>query len=110
MIDKEKLRARATEVLDVLELDTRETNIEQMMVYLEAMSLFIQRNALYGDLWREYGPEDSLLHMRSKLARAEVTHGRSKGDDADISEAELVDSPLDLINYSVFYIRNVRGT
>ena len=81
-----------------------------MCVYLEAMGVFQKRSTMYGDLWREYGVEDNLSHMRSKVARADrVLRARGEGGEARISESDLVDSPLDLINYSVFFIRNVRG-
>ncbi len=109
--EQENLRLRAIEILDVLELDTRETNIQQMMVYIEAFSLFVQRNAMYGDLWRQYGAEDNLMHMRSKLARTNVSFDKWKEGGEDMPETEhVLDSPLDLINYSTFFVRNMRGT
>lgn len=109
--EADALRARAIEMLDVLELDTRETNIQHMMVFIEAFSLFVQRNAMYGDLWREYGASDNLMHMRSKLARTEITHRKWLEGGEDMPDTDSVlDSPLDLINYCTFFIRNMRGT
>lgn len=91
------------EVLVKLGLEPKPSAIEQLRVFKEAMHIFEERNAEYGDLWREYGCEDNLLHMRSKLARTERS-AKLKGFNADL------DSPLDLLNYTVFFIRNARAS
>jgi len=110
----EQLKSRVVEILDVLEIDTREENVEHMGVLVEAMGLYISRNALYGDLWKKKGANDSLHHMESKFLRTQTLHMvieqlQATGDGNKEAAAELLDSPLDLINYSAFYIQNVRA-
>jgi len=80
--------------LDQHRTDATETNIEQMMMLLRAFAIFEGRNEKYGDLWKEFSPEANLVHIKSKLMRLERLSG-----------AEAMDDGLDLINYTVFYLR-----
>lgn len=73
------------------------TSFQQALVLGEAYKVFTERNKKYKDLWKEYGAEDSALHIRSKLMRLTTTTVETEEDDG-----------LDLINYAVFWIRNWR--
>lgn len=95
---------RAAEAVKHLGLSAKPTTVEQMDVFREALELFEQRNNSddgYSDLWKEYGWEDSLVHMRSKLRRVEQRFRNLTSQD--------LDDALDLLNYTVFFIRNVRA-
>jgi hypothetical protein len=64
---------------------------DQLSYFFEAFEIYLERNAKYKDLWAQYGIEDVMLHVRSKFSRLERT-----GD---------IDDALDLLNYTVFWIR-----
>lgn len=93
---------QAREVVEHLGYEITETNVEQMFTYLSAYEIFIQRNSVYEDLWKDYGWMDCLVHIRSKAMRLVRKFWR---DDPAHDEA-LLDDVFDLINYSVFFIRN----
>lgn len=89
-------------------------------VMFEALGIFVERDKVRGDLWRQAGKEDSAHHLKSKAMR--LTSGLGKraeyeedgilGYDqetlARIDET-LIDEALDAINYAVFLVRNLRG-
>lgn len=81
-----------------------ETNVAQMRAYLEAFGIFVQRNSVYEDLWKSYGWMDSLTHVRSKAMRLVRKFWR----DNPTEDETLLDDAFDLINYTVFFIRNWR--
>lgn len=88
--------------LEALDLPASETNIEQAMELLTALTIFDQRNTgHYDDLWKDFGWEDSLVHMRSKVSRA------TKLFREDSAEKDL-DDAYDLMNYTAFFSRNVK--
>ena len=73
---------------------------EQFNIYIEAFQLFMEREARYNSLWMKYGARDSLHHMNSKVARTQfLLEGFSEDQD----------DPLDLINYTAFFLRNLRA-
>lgn len=95
---------RDAEAVRVLGLSPKRTTVEQMSIMRRALELFDERNnseAGYEDLWKSYGWGDSLLHMRSKLSRVERRFREQAGAQQDLDDA------YDLINYTVFFIRNV---
>lgn len=88
--------AAALQVLGYKKEDITDNLIEQMQVFVEAFDIFTERDPHHKSLWRYYGTEDCLLHVRSKLGRFMVdppTH---------------LDDGLDLLNYATFAIRLVR--
>jgi len=91
----------AKEMLELMGLTKSKTNVTQLMVFWEAMNIYEQRNNLYEDGWRTYGWRDSIHHMRSKLGRLFKMFGD------DMREKNL-DDAHDLLNYTAFFIRNVR--
>lgn len=90
------LAARRSE----LELDQNEW--DQLMVYLDAFRVFIEREAKYHSLWKEYGAKDTAHHVKSKGLRLK-TQVEADGLEADYDDA------FDLINYAAFTVRNIRG-
>jgi len=82
-----------------------ETNVQQMVVYLEAFELFVQRNSTYEDLWKDYGWMDTLTHLRSKSMRLVRKFWR----ESPSTDKILLDDAMDLINYAVFFVRNFRA-
>jgi hypothetical protein len=84
--------------LKAMGIEASETNLRQLAILVRAYYKFVERNAKYKDLWAEYGIDDSLLHIKSKAARI-VRLVAEDGLGADIDDA------IDLINYTVFFIR-----
>jgi len=74
---------------------------------MQAQDIFVDRNALRGDLWRKFPPSDKIRELRERVMRVErlatidwqVQEGR---------EAAIADECLDIINYAVFLIRQTR--
>ncbi len=82
---------------------------EQAKVMMEALSIYHERDALRGDLWRKAGIEDNAFHLKSKAMRimAMLNSGLQKKPGL---WDEAVDEGLDAINYAVFYVRHLKGT
>jgi hypothetical protein len=111
----------ATQILNVLQIDTTDTNLRQAQVMIDALLKFAEKNALYVDLWKDGGAEDSVRHVEHKGARlkAFVTAFKIRGDvrasrpDLDAHEQAMIaafnDDGLDLINYAAFALRNMHS-
>jgi hypothetical protein len=67
----------------------------------EAQMIYVDRDAKRGDLWRTRPPSHKLEMIQEKLDRAEYAL-----ENEQIGEYE--ESLLDLINFAVFAIRQVR--
>lgn len=81
----------------------------QMAVFLEAFRIYQERNARHGDVvWKASGWNGMLNDMRKKLDRVWFEFMSIQADE-DTSEMDL-DSALDLLNYTVFFIRQVRAS
>lgn len=76
--------------------DITDNHVEQFAVLAEALELFMERDAHHRSLWKEYGATDTAHHCKSKAMRLNV------------EPAEHLDDAMDLINYAVFTVRNVR--
>lgn len=97
-----------TDFKEMLELATLEgrltgelsgSDIDHMVVLFEAFEVMRERNSKYADLWMEYGARDSYEHMKSKFLRSNLA----------FTYPEDLDDAIDLINYTVFFIRNIRA-
>lgn len=88
------VRDAEVDFLAFLGLPVTDTNIEQLRVYGQAMRIFHERDPKYGSLWKQYPTSTHLVHMDSKLARTK----------ANVDEDDL-DDAIDLLNYTVFFIR-----
>jgi len=84
-------------------IEPTDSNLAQFNVFMEAMSLYDERNKRYKDQWKESGWMGALYDIRKKAARLfrqffgeEPTEGASE-DDA-----------WDLINFGGFFIRGRR--
>ena len=100
-------------MLDALDpgAEHSQTDIEHAACLVEAMQIFRERNDKYGDLWKEGGAADSAFHLKSKSMRAVILLSKQAqrgGHNPEELEAQ-VDTGLDLVNYALFYVRNVRA-
>lgn len=104
----EMVRAMAEEDTDLpapLDESFSQTDREQLAVLFEAWLIFRERNSKRADLWKQFGWQDSVLHLRSKAARVALV----LDTDLDIEPEDVLDDAVDTINYAVFFLRNVRG-
>jgi hypothetical protein len=88
---------------------------------MEALAVYKERNARYGDAWRRSGWRGTLTDLRRKIERAwsflwsaeprDVVEVQA-WQDADPKPIDAdpvdVDDLIDIINYAVFSIRAVR--
>jgi hypothetical protein len=96
----DRKRFYAEKIIDILGLNPTESNAEHMALFLVMMNLYDGKNAIHNDTWQRYGWRDSLMHMRSKLKRTEQQFEQS-------APPNDVDDPMDLINYTMFFLRNL---
>jgi hypothetical protein len=82
-------------------LEDTEDNREQLRVMVEAMTIYEEREAVRGGLWKGAGAVDSAHHLQSKGLRVKYAIDHT-------APGAGVDDALDAVNYAVFYVRNVR--
>lgn len=95
-----------------VEVDT-DDQMEHAAVLSEAMRIYMDRDAVRGDLWRNFPPTDKFKMIREKTDRAvsalaRLGHPVKSKHFIDRLEHEIIDSMLDTINFAVFAIRQVR--
>lgn len=92
-----------SELLDRLwEHPHTEEDVAQLGVMLRALEMFHRREEKYNGLWRKDGAIDSAFHAKHKATRV-----WSRALDMVAGADEDVEDAIDLINYAVFFIRNV---
>ena len=85
--------------------DVSQSELEQMVVFLECFELFREKNKTYQDLWRVDGWIGIVHHIRHKSLRIWRLFGRHQDDEAIPKD----DDAYDLINYLVFFLRLLRA-
>lgn len=103
----------STEIIDMVQgrfFDRlTDEDYDHLRVLLEAFDIYLDRNAKHGSLWKKFGWMDSIVSVRGKAARTvqqwwgDLGSTRRGGMSADL------DDPIDLINFCVFLINNVRA-
>jgi hypothetical protein len=87
--------------------DLDEDDLEQLEVMVEAFLLYLEKNGKYANLWKEGGHMDSAHHVRHKGARVGMLATQPLAAPPNKPQ-EFIEDALDLINYSCFFVRNVR--
>jgi len=82
-------------------------DVDQVKFMLQAMAKFDERNARYNDLWQQGGVQDSAHHAKSKALR--LMWATDPDTQGNMTDADLVDDAIDLINYAVFFLRNLEA-
>ncbi len=67
------------------------SQLGHLMAFDEAFEVFVERNKVYNDLWREDGIEGLVAHCKHKILR--------------IGATQRIDDAIDLVNYSLFLLR-----
>lgn len=104
-------------VLDQQGIEPSLENIQQLLIFLEALKLYDERTRAYGQLWRQYGAMSNLLSMARKTDRTvkvwwtqeEEVLDADTGKKLPLLHKDGLDDALDLLNYTVFFIRNARA-
>jgi len=78
-----------------------------MFEFVEAVSIFKQRQASYGDAWKQYGAVANLLKAATKMDRL-MEIWWFNPDGAKALKKDALDDAYDLLNYAVFFIRLAR--
>lgn len=100
----------AEEMCRALGIDPSATNVEHAQLLVAALLKFEERNKEYRDLWKEGGTPDSIFHCGHKLARLRrLDENASLLAHGTANYGQFHDNALDLINYTVFAIRNKRA-
>ena len=84
---------------------------EHKAVLDEALDIYVERNSVHQDLWKQDGATGNLQHVRSKVLRVINQMGNvalSDGEEQKLYLDQLVDDGLDAINYLAMLIRNAR--
>lgn len=84
--------------------DANRDEFLQKEVMEDALRIYKQRERTRGGLWKDFGPEEDAMHMRSKAARVHAIIF-----NPSVPNNDALDDALDLINYAAFLVRKVRG-
>lgn len=101
--------AVANAFLEGIGLDGTEDNREHLDVLVRCLLTYSSREQVYGAAWRQYGAVSNVLSMARKVDRImnEWWAALVRGEVRD-RDGEELDDAVDLINYTVFFLRNVR--
>lgn len=95
---------------EALEIEPSATNLEQADVFARALAKYDERNSEYRDLWKEGGTSDSVFHVGHKFARMKrLAENASLLAQGTANYPQFLDNAIDLLNYTVFAIRNKRA-
>lgn len=84
----------------------------QLITMLEALTVYSSRTAAYGQAWQQYGAMANLLSVARKTDRLMslwFTDGDAVLYDEPVVHKDAMDDALDLLNYTVFFMRCVRA-
>lgn len=88
-------------ILDTLQVEQTAENAAQLGVYLQAYSVFLDRNQRHNAAWRIAGVPGLLVDIRKKVERLWNEFMLSERRPPD------VDSAIDAINYLAFFIQAI---
>ena len=73
-----------------------------LVTMMDAFYLYQEKDAIRGDMWRQFPPSDKIRELRERVMRINAAYSLDTGREAIISDA------IDAINYNVFLIRQLR--
>jgi hypothetical protein len=97
------------ELLAAFGMDDTDQNVHQVLVLLEALQVYDQRSQHYGQSWKNYGALSNLLSSARKVDRLMEVWWDADADAPPVLHKDGLDDAIDLINYTVFFIRNARA-
>lgn len=100
-------RQLAARFLKEFGIDGSATQVDQLAVFLEALMVMDDREALYRDIWRNHGGIDNLRNAKRKVARQMRTLTVIEEGTTPLAAGHL-DDAIDGCNYLAFCVRNIR--
>src|SRR4051794_24602096 len=97
--------ATAGLALENMELPVNADTIQQMMVFGRAVEKYVEREAEYGQTWKQFDEADAAHHCVHKAARMQATSQPGTAVPTADGEAERtiqaagLDSAIDIMNY-----------
>jgi hypothetical protein len=93
--------------LEAIGLEANYETREQLMIMMEALTVYQQREAQYAGAWKEFGALNNLVRLATKCKRLVNKYWTKSisdlmGQDVDFDDA------IDAINYAVFFVRQGR--
>jgi hypothetical protein len=97
--------------LEIAGTTMTEDQLPHAMILIEAIKIYLEKDPVRGSMWRDFGAEDKVRELIERSRRIEVALGHMDsslpGHDKHMCEV-MIEDALDLINYSVFFIRQLR--
>lgn len=77
----------------------------QLMIFGDAMNVYIARNERYKDNWKKMGWRGQLVRMKERVERLWDDFWGKEPIPDGVDELMNVDDAIDLINFAAFFIR-----
>lgn len=103
--DSNKRHLATVQFLQLLDIDPTSEALTQLNVLVEALLIHNSRK-IYGTAWQRYGWLSNLLSIARKADRLMQVFWFGPGN---LDHKPSTDDAYDLINYAVFFIRNVEA-
>jgi len=88
-------------------LDPTEELVEQLRVFCDALRVYDDRTASYGQVWEQYGAVANLINAARKVDRLMECWWHNP-DGAKALAKDGLDDAIDLLNYTAFFVRLAR--
>ena len=80
-----------------------------LSVMEEAFFIYRERTGVRGQLWREFPPSDKIRMIKEKAARMNAAYTLVPDEEVTPERvAAMEDDALDIINFAVFFVRQIR--
>jgi hypothetical protein len=100
-------------VLEHFGIDSTADNNWQLLTCLEAVKVYSDRTRAYGQVWQQYGALANLLNAARKADRLMAVWWTEEeeyvGNGQPVLHKDAMDDAIDLINYTVFFMRAARA-
>ncbi len=94
--------------LDDLGLSDSDDMVAQLREFVGALKIYQRREKVHQGNWKRFGWKDSIHHMKSKFSRLNQHRLMASVHGEEAFTGDL-DDAYDLMNYTVFFVRNVVG-
>jgi hypothetical protein len=91
----------------LISAETPKDQIPHAQVLQEANHIYQEKSLQRGDMWRQFPVGDKIRELRERVTRIEAISQR-EGLLISTKNDLLIEEGLDIINYTVFMIRQLR--
>jgi hypothetical protein len=98
-------------------MPTEDFEQEHLGVLSEAQVIFKKKSQVRGQMWLEFPPSDKIRELRERVSRIEHAYQARELElgerttstpDTDLLTAVMIDDALDILNYTAFFIKQLR--